>query len=171
MTGDNMTAEERNAKIEQYGQGYALLKDTLQDIPRKAWKFKPDPNEWSIHEVIVHLADSETNAALRARMLAVEPGRALMAYDQEKWALGLNYHDQDVDDSLKLVKFARRTTYNWLKTLPEDIFNNTVIHPEFDKPYSFELWLSIYSGHIPGHVEQIKNNYELWKKAGKKRKL
>ena len=158
-----MSPEERKLKIKRYGKGYAMLKETLADIPRKAWKFKPAPTEWSIHEIIIHLADSETNAALRARLLAAEPGRAVMAYDQDKWALRLNYHDQDVEDALKLVKAARKMTYKWLKTLPDEVFENTVTHAEYDKPYSFEMWLAMYSEHIPGHIEQIKNNFELWK--------
>jgi hypothetical protein len=158
-----MSPEERKLKIKRYGKGYAMLKETLADIPRKAWKFKPAPSEWSIHEIIIHLADSETNAALRARLLAAEPGRAVMAYDQDKWALRLNYHDQDVEDALKLVKAARKMTYKWLKTLPDEVFENTVLHAEYDKPYSFEMWLALYSEHIPGHIEQIKNNFELWK--------
>ena len=160
-----MSREERRLKIELYGKGVAMLKETLEDIPRKAWKFKPAASEWSIHEVIIHLGDSETNAGLRARLLAVEPGRTVMAYDQDKWALGLNYHDQDVDDVLKLLKFVRRTTYNWLLTLPDEVFEHSINHPEYDKPYTFDMWLTVYSEHIPGHIEQIKNNYELWKKT------
>jgi len=162
-----MTPEECKLKIELYGKGFAMLKTTLSDIPRKAWKYKPAPTEWSIHEVIVHLSDSETNAGLRARLMAVEPGRTVMAYDQDKWAIGLNYHDQDVDDALKLVKFARRTTYNWLKTLPAEVFEHSINHPEYDKPYTFTMWLTVYSEHIPGHIEQIKHNYELWEKSRK----
>ncbi len=157
-----MEASERNFKIERYGQGFDLLQETLNGIPREAWKFKPAPGEWSIHEVIVHLADSETNSALRARMLVAEPGGTLMAYDQDKWAETLNYHGQDADDALQMVKYARLTTYKWLKTLPDSVFKNTVRHPEYEKPYSFEMWLTIYAEHIPGHVEQIKNNFALW---------
>jgi hypothetical protein len=159
-----MTPEERKLKIKSYGEGYALLKEALADIPRKAWKFKPAPTEWSIHEIIIHLADSETNAALRARMLAAEPGRMIMAFDQEKWADVLNYTDQNVDDALKLVKYARKTTHDWLKHEPDEVFEHTVVHSDYEKPYSFEMWLNIYPEHILAHIEQIKNNYKLWKK-------
>ena len=162
-----MTPEEIKQKIELYGKGFAMLKETLADIPRKSWKFKPAASEWSIHEIIVHLSDSETNASSRARLLAVEPGRTVMAYDHDKWAAGLNYHDQDVDDALKLVKFTRRSTHDWLKTLPGEVFEHSLIHPEFDKPYTFSMWLAIYSEHIPGHIAQIKNNVELWEKSRK----
>jgi hypothetical protein len=162
-----MTPEERKMKIKLYGNGFDLLTKTLESIPKKMWKFKPAPTEWSVHEIIVHLADSETNAALRARLLVAEPGRPVMAYDQDTWALKLNYHDLDVNDALKMVKFARKTTHQLLKSLPDEVFANTIIHPEYDKPYTFTMWLTVYSEHIPGHIEQIKKNYELWKVAGK----
>ena len=81
-----MNKQERNEKIELYGRGYDLLKATLAESPAEAWKFKPEPTEWSVHEIIIHFADSESNAALRARKLIVEPGGTLMGYDQDKWA-------------------------------------------------------------------------------------
>jgi DinB superfamily len=160
-----MKAEERNEKIELYGRGFDLLMAALKDIPREMWQFKPAPREWSVHEVLIHLGDSETNAALRARKLAAEPGGTLMGYDQDKWAIDLHYHDQNPDDALQLTKFARLTTYHWLKTLPDEVFTHSVKHPEYDDPYTFEKWIDIYSAHIPGHIEQIQNNYALWKKA------
>ena len=164
-----MNAEERKQRIKLYGNGYDLLIEALDSIPKRMWKFKPAPTEWSVHEVIVHLADSETNAALRARRLIAEPGNPIMAYDQDIWAIKLNYHDRDVNDALKMVKFARKTTHQLLKSLPDEVFKNTIIHPEYEKPYTFTMWLTVYSEHIPGHIEQIKKNYELWKQNHQKK--
>lgn len=158
-----MNAAERNEKIELYGNGFNMLVAVLKDIPREMWQFKPEPNEWSIHEVIIHLADSETNAALRARMLIVEPGGTLMGYDQDAWANTLNYHEQDLQDALEILHFARKTTYELLKKQPDEVFEHIVIHPEYKEPYTFDNWLDIYSAHIPGHIEQIMNNYKIWK--------
>ena len=158
-----MNIDERNQKIELYGQGFEMLVHILQDIPREMWKFKPAPNEWSIHEVIIHLADSESNAALRARKLIVEPGGTLMGYDQEQWAVKLDYHDQDLEDALDVVRLARKTTYSLLKKQADEVFEHIVIHPEYNEPYTFENWLNIYSAHIPGHIEQIMNNYKIWR--------
>jgi len=61
-----------------------------------------------------------------------------------------------------VIKFARLTTYHLLKTLPDEVFPNSVIHPEYDEPYTFESWLNIYARHIPDHIEQIKNNVKVW---------
>jgi hypothetical protein len=158
-----MDKKERDEKIELYGRGVDLLTEALKDIPREMWQFKPAPTEWSVHEIIIHLADSESNAALRARKLMVEPGGTIMGYDQDKWAVELNYHDQSWEDALETVRLVRKTTYALLKRQPEEVFTHALKHPEYEDPYTFEKWLKIYSGHIPAHIEQIKNNHMIWK--------
>lgn len=158
-----MDKQERESKLELYGRGYDLLTDALAEIPREAWLFKPEPKEWSVYEVLIHLADSESNAALRARKLIVEPGGTLMGYDQDQWANELNYHDQSYEDALEVVRLARKTTYALLKKQADEVFEHTVKHPEYEEPYTFEQWINVYSAHIPGHIEQIQNNYKLWR--------
>jgi len=158
-----MDQEERNEKLELYGRGYDLLMTALAEIPREAWLFKPEPKEWSVYEVLIHLADSESNAALRARKLSVEPGGTLMGYDQVLWADELNYHEHSYEDALEIVRLVRKTTYELLKKQPDEVFEHSVKHPEYEEPYTFEKWLDIYSAHIPGHIEQIQNNYRLWR--------
>ncbi len=158
-----MDAKERNEKIEQYGRGFDLLKAALAEVPAEAMKFKPSVKDWSAHEVIVHMADSESMSALRARKLIVEPGSQLMGYEEAKWADALNYQEQSVEDALQVIKYARQTTYRLLKTLPDEVFAHSVKHPENPEPYTFDRWLTIYANHIPNHVEQIKNNVKLWR--------
>ena len=158
-----MDTRERNEKIELYGRGFDTLMETIKAIPREMWKFKPEPKEWSVHEIIIHLADSESNSALRARKLIVEPGGTLMGYDQEQWAIGLSYHEQNLDDALEVLHLARKTTYELLKRQPDEVFTHSLTHPEYEEPYTFEKWINIYAGHIPGHIEQIKNNHKIWK--------
>ena len=67
-----MDKAERKALIEKYGRAYGDFIAGLKEIPKEMWQFKPAPKEWSVHEVIVHLADSETNSYLRARRMIAE---------------------------------------------------------------------------------------------------
>ena len=157
-----MNRQEINEKIEQYGRGFDLLTAALAEVPKEAWSYRPEPNEWSVHEIIVHIADSESMAALRARKLIVEPGSTLMAYEEPKWADALNYREQSFEDALQVIKLARKTTYLLLKTLPDDVFTHSVKHPEFDEPYTFESWLNIYARHIPDHIDQLQRSYQAW---------
>jgi hypothetical protein len=154
--------DERDAKIEEYGGGYKLLTAALAEIPREAWDFKPSGEDWSVHEILVHMGDSESMAALRARKLIVEPGTRLMDYQEAKWAGALDYQHQDVECALDIIRLARETTYRLLKTLPEQAFSHSVVHPEYADPYTFDQWLRIYSHHITDHIEQMKKAVAGW---------
>jgi hypothetical protein len=163
-----MTPEERQDKIELYGRGHELLKQALAELPKEMWQFRPAPQEWSIHEIIVHLADSEINAAMRARLLIAQPGGTLMGYDQDVWADKLYYHEQSTADALEMVRLARATTYKLLRSLPEETWQHTANHPEYERPYSFEKWLDTYAGHIPNHIDQMRENHRIWQEGQKK---
>lgn len=157
-----MDKQERDELIEQYGQGYDNLLKCLDEIPKEMWQFKPEPSEWSVHEIIVHLADSETNSALRARRLIAEPGSPVAGYDQAVWATELDYHNQSWEDALEGLHWARKTTYALIKDLPNEVWSHAGAHSEIDKSYTLELWLKIYAGHIPTHIDQIQENYRIW---------
>jgi nuclear transport factor 2 (NTF2) superfamily protein len=158
-----MDKAEREALIEKYGRAYADFEAAVDELPKEIWQFKPEPTEWSVHEIIVHMADSEANSALRARRLVAEPGRDVMAYDQDVWAERLDYHSQSWEAALELLKWVRKTTYDLIKNLPDDVWDNTAVHAEYEEPYTFEQWLRIYAEHPYVHIKQMQKNYELWK--------
>lgn len=158
-----MNKAEREDLIEKYRTAYDEFVIALSEIPKEAWLFKPAPKEWSVHQVIVHLADSETNSYLRARRMIAEPGQPLMAYDQDVWANELDYHKQSTEDALQVVKLVRKMTYELIKDLPDEVWNNTAKHPEYDEPYKFEKWLKIYADHPRDHAGQIRDNHQAWK--------
>jgi hypothetical protein len=157
-----MDKAERNALIDTYGTAFENFVVAINEVPKQIWQFKPEPKEWSVHEIIVHLADSETNSYLRARRLVAEPGGTLMAYDQDVWAIKLNYHEQNTDDALQVTKWVRKTTYDFIKQIPEAVWENTAVHPEYPEPYTFEKWLKTYANHPNVHAEQVRNNYRIW---------
>src|SRR3990172_9690045 len=158
-----MDKTERLALIESYRTAFDELVTALNAIPKEAWLFKPAPKEWSVHQVIVHLADSETNSYLRARRLVAEPGQPVMSYDQDVWADKLDYHSTNIDDALETRRLVRKLTYDLLKRLPDSVWTNTVVHPEYSEPYTFEKWLRTYADHPRVHAGQITENYRLWK--------
>jgi hypothetical protein len=157
-----MNQDERKEMIEEYGRGFDLLTAALAEVPQEAWEFKPAADEWSIHEIVVHMKDSESMGVIRLHKLIAEPGSTLMAYEESKWADALNYQYQDVEDALQILKLTRRTTYRLLKTLPDQVFMQSVVHPEYGESYTLEKWLNIYARHIPEHIEQLQKTYQAW---------
>lgn len=157
-----MTAEERRQKLESYANGYTQLAAAVQEFPREAWNFKPSSDRWSIREILLHVVDSEVNGFVRCRMFIAEPGKTVMAYDQDQWAKALRYEEQSVEDALELFKWIRLTTFKLIHSLPDSVWSNTVQHPERGT-LTFDHWLEIYERHVPAHIQQMQKTYEAWK--------
>ena len=153
----------RNELLELYSRAYHDLIAALEEIPKEMWQFKPAPNKWSVHEVLIHIADSEASSFAHARKIICESGSTIMAYDENAWAVKLNYHNQSIEDSLELFRQLRMMTYNVIKDLPEETWQNFINHPENGKMTLYD-WLKVYADHIPVHINQIKRNLNEWKK-------
>ena len=156
-----MNPEERNRKIELYGMAYPRLVDALDGYPPEMWQYRPAPDRWTIHEIIVHIADSEVNSYVRCRRFLAEPGGAVLGYDENAWAGILRYHEQSALDALELFKWLRLTSYQLIAELPEAVWANTVTHSE-SGVMTMDDWLDTYERHIPDHIAQMQSIYDDW---------
>ena len=147
--------------LESFGRAPALLSAVLRNLPKKMWLYKPAPDRWSIHEIIVHLADSEASSYVRCRHLIAEPGKPMPEFDPALWAGTLGYFHQSTREALEIIRRLRRMTYQLLITLPEPIWLHRLQHPT-DGEISLETWIEDQERHIPHHIEQVKENYAAW---------
>lgn len=149
LTEDLLAAFERSPeRIRQSVGG-------LTEADRKA---HPIPGKWSIHEIVLHLADSEIMGAARLRQALAEPGARLAVYDQDVWARELAYADDGAkafDDALDLFDLLRRTTARRLRGLPRDAWKQRhADHPEWGTLTLRQL-LELYADHGERHLSQI----------------
>lgn len=154
----------RSENLKNFKDGFEKLRTALQNYPKQVFDYKPSSVEWSIREILIHLADSEANAYTRCRKILAEPGSEIMVYDQDKWADELNYKNQDIDLALELFADLRIVTYILLKSLPDDKWSNYIIHPERGK-LTLEQWLEIYSNHVDVHINQMNRNLAAWQNS------
>lgn len=155
------TTDERQRKIEAYGQAHQVLSNALAQFPRAMWQYRPAPDRWTIHEIVVHITDSEANSYSRGRRFIAEPGTQIAAYDEMRWAAALRYHDQSIDAALELFKWLRGNTYELIKSLPVEVWSNTLHHSEIGL-MTMDDWLGTYERHIPDHIAQMQAVYEAW---------
>jgi hypothetical protein len=158
------TTEERHRQIEAYGQAYQILSDALAQFPREMWQYRPAPDRWTIHEIVIHIADSEANSYIRCRRFIAEPGTQISAYDEMRWATALQYHDQNTATALELFKWLRGNTCDLIRSLPAGVWANTLDHPEMGT-MTMDDWLDIYTRHIPEHIAQMQAVYAAWQKV------
>jgi hypothetical protein len=152
---------EREALIEQYARGPERIREALGRVPKAALAWRPAAGKWSVHEVVVHCADSETNAALRIRYLIAEKEPLIVGYDQDAWARVFDYHAQPLEDSLAVTSAARGRTVPLLRRLTDAEWTKEGRHTEAGR-YTAEDWLRIYAAHLEGHAKQIDRNLEAW---------
>jgi hypothetical protein len=157
----DMTREQR---IEEYAGGYERLGQALRELPREMWGFRPAPDEWTIHEVVVHLADSEADAYVQCREVVAEPGRVVAYFNQDKWWRSLNYEGQDVDETLDLIRLLRRANLTLLRSAPDDVWQNQIEIVNV-RPMSLEFWLRTYNRHLSEHINQLRANHEAWSRT------
>ena len=156
-----MSRDEREALIEQYARGPERIRGALAKVPKAALSWRPAAGKWSVHEVVVHCADSETNAALRIRYLIAEKEPLIVGYDQDAWARVFDYHSQPLEDSLAVTIAARGRTVPLLRRLTDADWSKEGRHTESGR-YTAEDWLRIYAAHLEGHAKQIERNVEAW---------
>jgi len=157
-----LSGTERAGLIDRYARGPELLTAALATVPREALQWKPGPDRWSAHEIVVHCADSETNAHMRLRYLLAEPEPLIVGYDQDRWAVTLDYHAHPLEAALAAVRAVRANTVPLLRRTPEQAWRRVGKHTE-SGPYSVEDWLAVYAEHLEKHSRQIERNVQAWK--------
>lgn len=160
-----MTPAERQALFQRYDAGPLLLRAALARVPAAAMQWRPAPNKWSVHEIIVHCADAETNSAMRIRYLVGEASPLIVGYDQDRWARDTQYHALPLEPSLAQLDAVRAWTSAFIRQLPDSAWQRSGRHTEIEGPYTAEMWLTIYAEHLEIHARQIARNVDAWKAA------
>lgn len=153
-----MTREEN---LNNFKSGFEKLRLALQNYPKQVFDYKPSPEKWSIREIIIHIADSEAVGYARCRTIIAESGNSILAYDQDKWAEKTFYNQLQMDLAMDLFHMLRINTCEVLKTIPDETWNNFMIHPERGK-VTLDQWLEIYANHIDVHINQMNKNFTHW---------
>jgi hypothetical protein len=156
-----MTLDERRQKIVIYGSAHEMLVRAMDRYPREMWKYRPTPHDFTIHEIFVHITDSEANSFVRARHFIAQPQSTVSAYDEFGWAGKLNYHGQSPEDAVELFRWLRGNTCELIRHLPDTVWTHTIHHPE-NGVMRMEDWLDVYTRHVPEHLAQMERVYQSW---------
>jgi hypothetical protein len=157
-----LAADERDRRIEQYASAPKRFRDALAAVPSEAMNWRPEPNEFSVHEIVCHCADSETNAYSRIRYLLTEEKPVIVGYDPDVWARQFDYSNHPLDAALATIEAVRGNTAPILRRLPHDAWAKEGTHTESGR-YTASDWLRIYSEHLEEHIDQINRAVDAWR--------
>lgn len=156
-----MTPEQREKLIERYALGPALLREALARAPKAMRKWRTAPDEFSVHEIIVHCADAETNDHGRIRYLMSEDNATIIGYDPPVWAASFDYQNHPIDAALLTVEAVRANTAPILRMASEEMWSHAGTHTDSGR-YSAEDWLREDAAHCHDHAQQIDAVVAAW---------
>ena len=159
----SLSPADRDRLIAQYEEGPRLLREAWATVPAEVQQWRPGSGMWSAHEVVVHCADSETNAAGRIRYLLAESDPRILGYDQDRWAELFDYHSLPVEPAFQAIEAVRGNTLPLLRRLTDAQLSIMGHHTE-SGPYGVADWIRSYGEHLHVHVRQIGRTLEAWKR-------
>lgn len=109
---------------------------------------------WTARQVIHHVADSHSNAAIRMRWLLTEERPTLKAYDEKGWAELPDAALSPIESSLVLIDGLHARMHALLTHVAPDDFSREIVHPERG-PMSLDLLAQMYAWHGRHHLGHL----------------
>lgn len=119
-------------------------------------KKRPEPDKWSVTEILAHLADVEMVTGWRLRSILAAPGSPIQAFDQDAWAAAGQYARRDPRKSLEQFRILREANLALLKSLSPEQWKLFGMHSERGAE-SIERLTKMIAGHDINHLEQIES--------------
>jgi len=143
------------------------MKKAIKGLTPKQLRWKPEPEKWSIAEILAHLADAEIVASWRLRSVIGANGVTIQPFDQNVWASVFEYGKRDAKLSLEVFRILRENNLAMLKAIPPESWDNYGMHLERGKETVRHL-THMFAGHDTNHAKQIETIAEQLKKKRRK---
>jgi len=111
---------------------------------------------WTIRQIIHHLADSHVNSYIRFKWALTEEKPTIKAYYEDRWAALEDSRTGDVQAPLALLEGLHARWVLLLRSMTEPQFSRFFVHPETGKSISLNAALFYYAWHCRHHTAQIK---------------
>jgi uncharacterized damage-inducible protein DinB len=138
--------------IDDYVAGGAKLRQSVAGLSREDLTAKPGPGKWSIQELVLHLADSDSISIDRMKRILTEENPPLLYADETAYVDRLYSHDQSLEDALTLFEVGRRQFARVLKKLPNEAFERVGTHNR-KGPVTMGAMVKSYIDHVDYHLK------------------
>ena len=93
-------------------------------VPEEQARWKPDPESWSILEVVNHLADEEElDFPARLKIIIEKSEKPWTPIDPEAWVIEGQYNEKDLYESLTRYMTLRNANLEWLDSVDNPDWN------------------------------------------------
>ena len=146
-------------QIDHYAAGGQRLALAIRGLTDADMAVPTEPGTWSIHDLVIHLADAEVAFADRARRVIAMDEPPLLAWDHGAFMAKLFYPEQSVEDAVATVELTRRQLARILRHLPVEAFARAGVHNERGRITLADI-LAIVDAHLERHLTFVAEKRE-----------
>lgn len=110
---------------------------------------------WTIRQIVHHLADSHLNAYARCKLALTEDRPTIKPYDESRWSLLADARGAGVEASLQIFDGLHARWGYLLRSLSGDAFERAFYHPESREVVPLWRAVASYAWHGRHHTAQI----------------
>jgi hypothetical protein len=140
--------------IDRYEAGGAELKTAYEGLSKSQLHATPIPNTWSLHQIAIHMLDSDLIASDRMKRIAAMDKPLLIGYDETGFNNLPGVDQLDTFAAIDIFAINRLMTAIILRALPDEAFDRFGIHNEIGKVTLGEM-VGKYINHLNGHLEWV----------------
>ena len=131
-----------------------MIRALLQGVTEEQARFRPDPNSWSVLEVICHLRDEEReDFREHLDFILHRSHQDWHRIDPEGWVTSRKYNEQSLREVKEVFFGERSKSLDWLKGLSGADWDTSYSSPF--GPLSAGDMLSSWIAHDNLHVRQL----------------
>lgn len=123
---------------------------------------------WSIRQIIHHLADSHLNCYVRFKWALTEQTPRIKSYDETLWSEMVDARTSPVESSLTILQGIHSRWCELVRALDIDQLEKGYFHPEPNRVVTLAEALPSYTWHVDHHLAQIAwlRDQHGWRKQG-----
>lgn len=150
--------------IEEYGRGYEMLREAIEGLSEEELRFKPAPDKWSIHQILIHVTDAEVLSTHRLKKILAEEKPLLISFDQNAWTDNLGYDLMDREQNLLLFQMLRSSMQPILNHLTNEQAERVGVYEDAGQ-FTFKQLLEFRVQHVRDHLAQIERVREAYRQS------
>ena len=136
---------------------HAAIHSLLQPVADSSASLAPAPGEWSIKEVLGHMADGERIFAYRALRIARGDTTPLPGFDQDAFVPPGEFNGRPLRELLAEYVLLRASTLALFRGMPTGAFAR--VGTASASPVSVRALVYIIAGHEQHHMESLQTVY------------
>lgn len=127
------------------------------------------PGKWTIREILCHLRDCELMFGVRWRLMLSEERPALASFDQDRWASGARYAEQDAGRALAALGELRASNLEMLKLAGPAALERLGMHSDYGAISIGQMARHLLA-HDENHLGQIETARAAHRAAKRRRR-